>query len=158
MLNDKAINGQVNPAKPIALFGMFVLCLTLAFFWTIFPRQINISKTLKRVIQVSGILAMIIAFLLFTQINHDLVTNAASSFGAIATMGTFIGLYKNKYHKLFQFGLFNILLVGLNNLCYYNKELIIFLPVVQKISFVAFLVWICSICIQLYNLDVKNSH
>lgn len=158
LLNDKAINGQVNPSKPIALFGMFVLCLTLALFWTIFPRQIIISKTLKRVIQVSGILAMIIAFLLFTQINHDLVTNAASSFGAIATMGTFIGLYKNKYHKLFQFGLFNILLVGLNNLCYYNKELIIFLPVVQKISFVSFLVWICSICIQLYNRDVKNSH
>ncbi len=153
MLNETAINGQPNSSKPIALAGLLVLCLTLAFFWYIFPKQIVINKTLKQIIQISGILAMIIAFLLFTQINHDLVTNAASTFGAIATIGTFIGLYKNKHHKLFQFGLFNILLVVLNNLCYYNKELIIFLPVVQKISFVAFLVWICNISIELYNRD-----
>lgn len=158
LLNDKAINGQINPAKPIALCGMFVVCLTLAFFWISFPRQIIISKTLKLIIQFSGILAIIIASLLYTEVNHDLVTNVASSFGAIATMGTFIGLYKNNYHKLFQFGLLNILLIGLNNLCYYNKELIIFLPVIQKISFFSFLVWICSICIQLYIRDLKNRH
>ena len=153
LLNETAINGQPNSSRSIALAGMLVLCLTLSFFWYNFPKQININKNLKQIIQVSGILAMITAFFLFTQINHDLVTNAASSFGAIAIIGTFIGLYKNKLHNLFQFGLFNILLVVLNNLCYYNKELIIFLPVVQKISFVAFLVWICSISVQLYNRD-----
>ena len=151
LLNENAINGQPNPAKPIALTGMFILCLTLSFFWFIFPRQIEISKYLKLTIQVSGILAMTVVFFLFTDLNHDLVTNIASSFGAIATIGTFIGLYKNKLFGLFAFGLLNILLVGLNNLCYYNKELIIYLPVIQKISFVTFLVWICSININLYR-------
>ena len=94
LLNETAINGQPNPAKSIALTGMFVLCLTFSFFWFIFPRQINTSKNLKLTIQISGILAMIITFFLFTNINHDLVTNLASSFGAIATIGTFIALYK----------------------------------------------------------------
>lgn len=153
LLNETAINGQPNTSRSIALAGMFVLCLTLSFFWYYFPKQITMHKSLRQIIQVSGILAMIIAFLLFTKINHNLVTNAASTFGGLATIGTFIVLYKNKYHKLFQFGLFNILLVGLNNLCYYKYELITFLPVVQKISFVTFLVWICSISIQLYNRD-----
>jgi hypothetical protein len=151
LLNDTAMNGLANPAKPIALTGMFVLCLTLSFFWFIFPRQIIISKNFRLAIQVSGILAMTIAFFLFTNINHDLVTNLASSFGAIAIIGTLIGLYKNKLFGLFKFGLLNILLVGLNNLCYYNTELVVYLPVIQKISFATFLVWICCIDIKLYQ-------
>ncbi len=158
LLNETAINGQPNLSRSIALAGMLVLCSTLSFFWYNFPKHIILNKALKQVIQFSGILAMIIAFFLFTQFNHDLVTNAASAFGALAIIGTFIGLYKNNYHKLFQFGLINILLVVINNLCYYNKELIIFLPVVQKISFVTFLIWICSISIQLYNKSLKNSN
>jgi hypothetical protein len=62
LLNETAINGQPNTAKPIALTGMFILCFTLPFFWFVFPTQINISKTLKLLIQVSGILAMTVAF------------------------------------------------------------------------------------------------
>lgn len=151
LLNENAINGQHNPAKPIATAGMFVLCLTLVFFWFLFPRHINIGKVAKFVIQISGIFAMSIVFFLFTNINHDLVTNLASMFGLIATAGTFIGLYKIKWYGLFTFGLLNILLVGLNNYVYYNKELIIYLPVIQKISFATFLVWICGIDINLYR-------
>jgi hypothetical protein len=157
LLNETAINGQLNPAKPIALTGMFILCATLSFFWFIFPTQINISKNLKRTIQVSGILAMTVAFFLFTHLNHDLVTNLATSFGAIATIGTFIGLYKNKLFGLFAFGLLNILLVALNNLCYYNKALIVYLPVIQKISFATFLVWVCCINIKLFCAAEKTA-
>ena len=74
LLNENAINGQYNPAKPIAMTGMFVLCLTLSFFWFFFPRQINLGKFAKLAIQISGTLAMTIAFFLFTNIDHDLVT------------------------------------------------------------------------------------
>lgn len=156
LLNENAMNGQHNPAKPIAMTGMFVLCLTLIFFWFLFPRHINIKKTAKLVIQVSGTLAMTIAFFLFTNINHDLVINLASSFGLIATVGTFISLYKIKWYGLFIFGLLNILLVVLNNYVYYNKGLIIYLPIIQKISFATFLVWVCSIDINLYRKTITN--
>lgn len=151
LLNENAINGQLNPAKPVALSAMFVLCFTLAYFWFLFPNKINLNKKLKLVIQISGTLSMTIAVFLFTNINHDLITNLASSFGAIATIGTFAGLYKNKWFGLFAFGFLNILLVGLNNLCYYNKELIVYLPVIQKITFATFLIWICCITTNLYR-------
>jgi hypothetical protein len=151
LLNDTAINGKYNPSKPVALTGMFVLCLTLTFFWFLFPRHINATRFAKLIIQVSGLLTMTIAFFLFTNINHDLVTNLASFFGLIATVGTFAGLYKNKWYGLFFFGLLNILLVGLNNYVYYTKGLIIYLPVIQKISFATFLIWICCIDINLYR-------
>jgi hypothetical protein len=151
LLNEKAINGQLNPAKPVAMTGMFVLCLTLSFFWFLFPRRINLDRKLKLTIQISGTIAMTIAFFLFTNIDHDLVTNLASIFGAIATVGTFIGLYKAKWLRLFTWGLFNILLVGLNNYVYYTKGLIIYLPVIQKISFATFLIWVCFIDMKLYH-------
>jgi hypothetical protein len=150
LLNEIAINGQPNPAKPVAMTGMFVLCLTLAFFWFLFPRHIKVHRKLKLLIQISGTLAMTIAFFLFTNIDHDLVTNLASIFGLIATVGTFIGLYKTKCFRLFAFGLLNILFVGLNNYVYYTKGLIVYLPVMQKITFAAFLFWVCLIDINLY--------
>ncbi len=156
LLNENAINGQLNPAKPIAMTGMVVLCLTLTFFWFLFPRYINIGKLVKHIIQISGALSMTIAFFLFTNINHDLITNFASFFGFIATVGTFIGLYKTKWYGLFAFGLLNILLVGLNNYVYYNKGLIIYLPVIQKISFATFLVWVSSINVNLYRGIIAN--
>lgn len=150
LLNESAINGQPNPAKPVAITGMLVLCLTLSLFWYLFARHIVFDKKLKLTIQFSGILAMVIAFFLYSNINHDLITNLASIFGIVATVGTFVGLYKAKWFWLLWLGLFNILLVGLNNYVYYTKELIVFLPVIQKISFATFLVWICCININLY--------
>lgn len=155
LLNENAINGQPNPAKPIAITGMFVLCVTLTFFWFLFAKHISLDRKLKLLIKVSGTLAMTIAFFLFTNFDHDLVINLASIFGLFATAGIFIGLYKTKWFGLFAFGLVNILLAGLNNYVYYNKELVNYLPVIQKITFAAFLVWVCSIDINLYRNSIS---
>ncbi len=114
LLNENAINGQYNTAKPIAMTGMFVLCITLSFFWFLFPRHINFGKIGKLVIQISGTLSMTIAYFLFTNINHDLITNLAATFGLVAMVGTFVGLYKSKWLGLFAFGILNMLLIGLN--------------------------------------------
>jgi len=157
LLNANAINGQPNTAKPVAITGMFVLCLTLTFFWFLFCKTINIPRSLKLVIQISGTLAMVIAFFLFTNINHDLITNLASILGLIATIGTYIGLYKVRWFGLLKFGLLNILLVIANNYVYYTKGLIVYLPVIQKITFAAFLTWICCIDVKLFLTKGKDS-
>lgn len=157
LLNDDAINGQKNTAQPIALTAMFILSLTLSFFWWQFPKYTNLSKNYKLSIQICGVLAMAISFFLFTKFNHDLIVNLASFFGFIAIIGVFIGLYKNGWKMLFYWGLLNIILVVLNNLLYYNKELILYLPLVQKITFVTFLIWVCCIDIKIFNLIKRQS-
>lgn len=156
LLNDKAINGQTNSAQPIALIAMFILCLTLTSFWLQFPKYTNLDKGYNWMIQICGTLAMIIGFLLFTKFDHDIITNLASIFGLIATIGTFIGLYKNKWRTLFYFGIVNIILIITNNILYYSKELISYLPVVQKITFATFLFWICCIDIKIYKMTKTN--
>ena len=157
LLNENAMNGQHNSAKPIAIIAMFTLCLSLSFFWILFPQQIKTGKIAKRLIQISGTLSMLVAFFLFTNINHDLITDVASLLGLIATIGIFIGLYKTKWFGLFAFGLLNILLVALNNYVYFTNGLIGYLPVIQKISFVTFLFWICCIDINVYRATNKKN-
>ena len=153
LLNEQAINGQVNPARPVAMIAMFVLCVTLAMFWFLFARIINFSAKASFTLSFSGFVSMSVAMFLFTSY-HDMVINVAGFFGLIALTGTFVGLYKNKWLPLFIFGLFNLALVIVNNILYYSGSLK-YLPVVQKISFLFFLVWICWIDLRLY-LKLKN--
>ncbi len=157
LLNDKAINGQKNDAQPIALVAMIVLCLSLTLFWWQFPAYTPLSKPLKRIISVSGTLAMTTGLFLFTTYDHDLITNLASLFGLTATTGTFIGVFQNGWKRLFYFGLLNILLVAGNNVLYYHKDLISYLPWVQKITFATFLGWLGAVIIKMYH-SVKPDH
>ena len=150
LLNDKAINGQTNAAKPIAMVAMLVLCFTLANFWYIFPQHLQFKKSGRLAIQISGMIAMSIAMFLFTSL-HDWIINIASLFAFVAIIGMFVGLYKQKWLWLFKLGAFNILLVVLNNILYYSNGLKLYLPVVQKITFLFFLIWICLIDIRMHN-------
>ena len=89
---------------------------------------------------------------------HDIIINIATVFGLIAVIGTFIGLLELKWTKLFWVGIFILPLVALNNFLYYKTGLLIYLPVVQKITFLYFLLWICLIDVGLYkhSLDTKD--
>ena len=149
LLNENAINEQHNPARPVALTAMIILCLTLTSFWFLFPRYMNFGKSGRLIMQLSGAIAMTVAIFLFSNL-HDIVIDVASAFGLVAIAGTFSGLYKSKWYGLFRFGVFNLLLVALNNYLYYAKGLIIYLPVVQKITFASFLIWIGTIDVLMY--------
>ena len=113
------------------------------------------GNILRITIQISGTGAVLCSFFLLTNINHDLVVNLASFLGFIAIIGMLICLYQTKWHSLFVFGLFNIFLVGLNNYLYNTEGMMIYLPVVQKISFLSFLTWICFINFKLYRWRAK---
>ncbi len=154
LLNENAINGQHNSARPIALTAMLVLCISLATFWYIFPKQIFKKKSNKLIIQISGFISVTIGIFLFT-VFHDYIINIATGFGLIALTGTFIGLYKIKWFNLFWMGLFTIILIAVNNLLYYNPKLIWYLPVVQKITFAYFLLWIGLIDFRLYKQSIS---
>ena len=149
LLNEHAINGQHNPARPIALTAMVLLCITLALFWYIFAGLAGFQKTGRLLIRFSGIASMATGLFLFTA-QHDLVINLASLFGLVALAGTLIGLKKLQWTALFRMGLFILLLIAVNNVLYHGGGLIYYLPIVQKITFFYFLLWICLIDWRLY--------
>ena len=141
LLNETAINGKPNLGQPFALASLLVLALSLALFWWSFPHYLPLSQFQTRMIRITGVSSMVIACLLFTPINHDLITNTASLFGLIAILTSMWALYQNKRMAIFVFGLFNLVLVLINNWLYYDASLIKYLPLVQKISFASVLIW-----------------
>lgn len=151
LLNSNAINGQPNPAQPIAMTAMVVLCMSLAAFWYLFPMISNHKTLPSRITQLTGITAMGTALLLNSSLDHDMITNLASLLGLVAVVGTLIILRRLHWNTLFWFGTMNLLLVILNNFLYYNPDLIRFLPLIQKISFAAFLVWFFLISMKSRN-------
>jgi hypothetical protein len=44
LLNENAMNGEHNSAKPLALISMFILCLTLATFGISFHNKLILEK------------------------------------------------------------------------------------------------------------------
>lgn len=149
LLNEQSINGQHNTARPIAMTALLVLCLTLAFFWYVFPLHAGLPKNKRLAVQLSGFCAMGTGLFIFTAF-HDLVVNLACIFGLVAMAGTFAGLKKLKWNRLFWLGVFNLLLAVINNILYYGNGLRVYLPVVQKITFVFFLGWIACISLRLF--------
>jgi len=150
LLSEKAINGQTNSARLVAVVAMFVLCLSLSAFWIQFPALTQLKKYHKLLIQVAGTFCMLASFLLLTSIDHDLAINTSSAFGLVAMTGTLIALYQLRWKWLFVFGLFDLLLVALNNYLYHSDEMM-YLPIVQKFSFLSFLIWFSCISINLYQ-------
>lgn len=87
---------------------------------------------------------------------HDLVMNTAGLFGVLALAATFIALHKNRLFILGGFGLFCMLLVGANNYVYYTHRYLYYLPIIQKITFVFFLLWIALINWKVYQLSQRR--
>ena len=153
LLNVHAMNGAHNTARPVAITGLIILSVSLATFWYQFSRVIKFSKTSQLLMQVSGIISMFAVLFLFTSY-HNIVINITVLLASFALAGTFTGLYKLKWQKLFSMGILNLVLIGVNNFVYYTRELIGYLPVVQKITFLFFLGWVCLIAIKLYKLNI----
>ena len=150
LLSEKSINGKINNSRPVAIIAMLILSISLSCFWVIFPAVVQLKKNHRLLIQVAGLVSMFTLFLLLTSIDHDLAINFSSLFGFVAMIGTMIALRQLKWNNLFVFGLFNIVLIGLNNYLYHSAQLT-YLPVVQKFSFLSFLTWFCLIALKLYN-------
>lgn len=129
---------------------MAILAVTLTFFWYMFPERTGLKNPIKAATQISGAISMVLGLALFAG-PHDIIINISGFFGLIAIWGTLSGLLKQKWKDLFWAGIFNVVLIGLNNILYYGYGLLPCLPVIQKISFLSFLLWICLIDIKLFR-------
>lgn len=144
LLNEVAINGKVNTARPYAIGGMLVLGFSIVTFCRAFSQKVG-----RKAVFIFGLATMICSCSLLLNVSHDFATNLTSALGLLTLLMIMTRLYKIKWKLLFFFGLFNIALVIFNNLFYYSPALIVYLPILQKVSFVSFLVWISGVSLRL---------
>lgn len=139
LMAPRSQNGLPNTARSVAIFAMCMLAASLALIWYYVPLHLPLGKPLQKLISWSGILSMIMLFFLFTN-DHDNVINIAALLGFTAMLLTSAGLYRKKMFFLFALGVICFLLGLLNAWLYYSGQRY-YLPIVQKITFMLFLVW-----------------
>jgi hypothetical protein len=92
LMNVDAMNGLANPARPIAITAMVILCLSILRFFFQCANTLAMNKTWRLIIRVFGTLSMIAAILIFTSY-HDSMTTISSAFGVIVVIGIIWAVY-----------------------------------------------------------------
>jgi hypothetical protein len=149
LLDKNTYNGTINSSRYYAQAALLFLCVSIMMVWFFIPALFSLKKINRLVIQTSGILSMVITLFLSSK-SHDLIVRIAGVFGLIA-MGTLIKeLIKARYYRLAAGGFFCLLILMLNYAIYESGMYINALPVIQKLTFVSFMLWFGMLNIALY--------
>ena len=155
LMLENALNGQENPARPIAILAMIILCssVTLSYFY--FATFFEKNRIWNMIIKISGTLAMLSAVFIFTTY-HDIMTILLSVFGTLGIIGIIRTLHNNNMTFFKISGIVCMILAGMNNLFYYSENLIEYLPIIQKITFILVLAWIVGLNLKMKNKNVPQ--
>ena len=154
LMSEDAMNGLKNPASPVALLGMVILCSSLTLFFFQFANYFEKNRIWKKIIKIAGAISMLSAVFIFTRY-HDIMTTILSICGVVGIIGIIRALHKNNLTFWKVSGIICMVLVGVNNLFYYNDNLIKFLPVVQKVGFILILSWTIGLNLKMRIKNVR---
>ena len=157
LMSEEAMNGLKNPASPVALFGMVILCSSMTLFFFHFANYFEKSRLWKLIIKIAGASAMFSAVFIFTQY-HDIMTTILSVCGVVGITGIIRALHINQLTFFKISGIICMVLVGMNNLFYYSENLIIYLPIVQKLGFILILAWTIGLNLKMINKDTEGQN
>ena len=150
LMAEHGLNGAPNPAKPIALAGITILCASMILFFIQFADFFEKSKNWKFAIKISGALAMLSATFIFTKY-HDAMTTILSICGTVVIIGMIRALHKNQLDFFKVIGVLCMVIIGLNNFFYYDEDLTKYSPIVQKAAFLLILSWTIGLNLKMLN-------
>ncbi len=154
LMNETALNGQPNPARPFTILGLIILCICMMIFFNQFADTYSKNKFWNRIIKIAGILTMGFAILIATEY-HDVMTIISSLFGIFVLIGIIREIYIGKMLIFKITGFICIILLGLNNYIYYSENHLEILPLLQKITFAIVFIWIIGLNL---NMLKKNEN
>ncbi|WP_168194544.1 hypothetical protein [Antarcticibacterium arcticum] len=154
LMNENGMNLEPNPASPVAVSAMMILCISLMSLFIRFAGNFANHPVWKKVIMICGTISMICAILVFTRY-HSVMIAVSSLFGLFTLVGIIFEVYNSNLKALKFGGLFCILLLAVNNYIYYSREWVEILPLLQKITFALVLLWLIGIN---YSLKLKRKN
>ncbi|MGB5203526.1 hypothetical protein [Eudoraea sp.] len=150
LLDLYAINGDLNPARFFARGSLAVLCVSLILLWYYLPGLFSNKSTNLIVMWLAGILALAITMSL-TSGTHDITVRIAGFLGVVAFISCFVELYKAKYFSLLILGIVCLLIFLGNYYIYETGTIIRSLPVIQKVTFICYILWFAFLDISYYK-------
>jgi hypothetical protein len=157
LMSEDAMNGLENPARPVALLGMVILCSSMTLFFFHFANYFEKNRIWKMTIKIANALAMGAAVFIFTKY-HDIMTAISSICGVVGIIGIIRALHKNNLTFFKVSGMICVALLGILSLFYYNENLINYLPIVQKVGFIWILSWIVGLNLKMKNKNVLQQN
>ncbi len=150
LLDQNAINGELNTARYLARTSLTVLCLSLVLLWYYLPSLFKGKNFNKNIMWLSGIAALVaISFL--SSGAHDRTVRIAGFLAVIAFLTCFVELLKARHIKLFVFGIGCLIIFLVNYYIYETGLYIRLLPVIQKITFICFIIWFIMLDVFFYR-------
>ncbi len=150
LLDQNAINGELNTARYFARISLTVLCLSLVLLWYYLPSLFKGKNFNKNIMWLSGIAALVATSFLSSGA-HDRTIRIAGFFAVIAFLTCFVELLKARHMKLFVFGIGCLIIFLVNYYIYETGLYIRLLPVIQKITFICFIIWFIMLDVFFYR-------
>ncbi|NNF32427.1 MAG: hypothetical protein HKO81_05095 [Flavobacteriaceae bacterium] len=155
LMSVKGMNGHENPARPVSLIAMVILCSSMTLFFFQFANYFVKNRYWKLTIKIAGTLAMLSAVFIFTRF-HDVMTTILSVCGVIGIIGIIRALHINKMTFFKISGIICMTLVGVINLFYYDENLIKYLPLIQIAGFILILAWTVGLNLKMKRKNVQQ--
>ncbi len=138
-----AANGLDNGARPFAALAVLSFCTGIAVAFARIARR-GRSRFHRKTIQIAGVGSMVCASLVVTPM-HDLVAGVAVLLFVIAMFATFHMLWSEHRRGMVAAGLLCLSGTVFNAAMYYGEVMPGFLPLVQKVSIVAWVGWLFAL-------------
>ncbi|SMP15869.1 hypothetical protein SAMN06265375_102139 [Muriicola jejuensis] len=140
LLDEFAVNGELNSARFHARAALFALCSGLVLLWFYLPLLFVKRSKLHYLVWSTGIVALLILFLMGTH-NHDLIVRLSGLFGVTAILTCSMALLRDGFRLLGNLGITCFAVFLLNYFIYETGISITDLPVIQKVTFILCLTW-----------------
>lgn len=146
-----ASDGSHNSSRLLAALAVMLFCSSIAVLFDAIAKK-GPSRVHRKTIQAAGIGSMVYAALVVTPM-HDTLVGVALVFFVAAIFTILHWLYLQRRYRMLAAGLVCLALTIGNASMYYGEVLYGFLPIVQKVSLILWVVWLFG----LYKPSSQNS-
>jgi len=150
----KALNGAANPSRIWALIGMVFNSIGYGLFFIHTSKKIP-QKNTQWVLKCIGVANMIFTFLIATPL-HDMMVTVSSTLTMIGLFYITVSILKTKLHWLKFFCIVS-LLIFYSTLYLYGAGILGVLAVMQKVTFICFILLVLTIEYLTRSEDFKKT-
>jgi hypothetical protein len=141
LLSPQAVNGMENAARPWAVGGVLFLSASFGLFFMRFSNRIKV-KSAANIIKYLGVFATLCAFLTVLPSLHDIMVTLSSISTLIIFFYLTVFALKSKLHFLKFCSVVFLFLFYAAAYMYFTRSYLEFMPIMQKVIFVAKIIWV----------------
>ncbi|MDA8886760.1 hypothetical protein OAD66_00185 [Bacteroidia bacterium] len=145
-----AMNGEPNAGRFFAVTAMVIICLSLALFFYLFSKSLMSHRVWKKSTKYLGVADPLCAIFIFTPYHYTMLL-LALVMSVLPLIGVVNTIVKSDFLSYKRWGVVVLLLITATIAMYYGKIFIVWLPLVQKITFIFTLLWVGELCLKLYR-------